>query len=208
MVSCSDDASFEDHFACFVETALQLGNPVIVVANESHRTQLARNWKRMVGRLRPVFGRSATPPWMSAKSSRRLWSMIGRTPRNSRKWLEISSWRQPNAQSRNLRMLPFAEHTHDVVGTGQSRGSNRVERVWDCLVGKYGFQVLCGYVLTDSQIQQDHHIFGQICALHSAAYFLQKRTSVTFDSAIESPGLLQCPAYLLKRSLLCTFRRC
>jgi CheY-like chemotaxis protein len=49
LVSCRDDASFVVHFVRFIEAALKVGNPVIVIATREHRRSVlqsleARGW--------------------------------------------------------------------------------------------------------------------------------------------------------------------
>jgi DNA-binding NarL/FixJ family response regulator len=170
VVSCSDDGSFVDLFACFVETALQLGNPVIVVANEPHRTQLAkeleaRGWDIAtairegsytsldVGQILSTFMVDDWPD--SAQLEKAVGNLV----------LDVAK----RAKSKPSSIALCGECAPTLLAQGKAEAAIELERVWDGLVRKYRFQVLCGYILTDSQIQQDHHIFSQIWAQHSAA---------------------------------------
>lgn len=170
-VFCSDDGSFVDHFACFVETALQLGNPVIVVANESHRTQLAkeleaRGWDVVasigegrynsldVGEILSTFMVNDWPD--SAQLEKAVENLVLETAKR--------------AKSEPSSVAVCGECAPTLLAQGKTEAAIKVEHVSDGLARRYGFQVLCGYVLTDSRIQWDHHILSRICAQHSAAY--------------------------------------
>jgi DNA-binding NarL/FixJ family response regulator len=173
VVSCSDDGSFVDHFACFVETALQLGSPVIVVANESHRAQLAkelkaRGWDLAAaireGRYTSLDAGEILSTFMvnDWPDPAQLEKAVGNLV------LEVAK----RAKSKPSSVAVCGECAPTLLAQGKAEAAIEVEHLWDGLVRRYGFHLLCGYISTDSQIQQDHHIFSQIWAQHSAPYSL------------------------------------
>jgi hypothetical protein len=51
---------------------------------------------------------------------------------------------------------------------GKAHAAIEVEHLWDEIAKSYDVDVLCGYVLSSFQREQESHIYERICAEHSA----------------------------------------
>jgi hypothetical protein len=54
---------------------------------------------------------------------------------------------------------------------GKADAAIRLEQLWDELAKSYDVDVLCGYPLGSFQGGMGSHIFGKLCATHSAVHF-------------------------------------
>jgi DNA-binding NarL/FixJ family response regulator/lambda repressor-like predicted transcriptional regulator len=173
VVRYRNDASFVNGFANFIETALQIGNPVIVVANESHRSDVltnleARGWD-LSAAVRDgsytsldVSETLATFMFNDWPNAVQLTKVIGNLVTEAAK----------AAKSEHSRVAVCGECAPTLLAQGKAEAAIAVEHLFDDLARRYGLQVLCGYVLNDSHIEKDNRTFDRICAEHSAAHFL------------------------------------
>ena len=53
---------------------------------------------------------------------------------------------------------------------GKADAAIQVEHLWDEIARKYEVNILCGYVLSRFQREQESHVFRRICEEHSAVY--------------------------------------
>jgi MEDS: MEthanogen/methylotroph, DcmR Sensory domain len=51
---------------------------------------------------------------------------------------------------------------------GKADAAVEVEHLWDEIAKSYSVDILCGYVLSSFQREQESHIYERICAEHSA----------------------------------------
>ena len=53
---------------------------------------------------------------------------------------------------------------------GKGDAAIQLEHLWDEMAREYDVDILCGYVLSDFQREQESHIYERICAEHSTVY--------------------------------------
>jgi DNA-binding NarL/FixJ family response regulator len=165
----SDDAAFLLGLACFVEAALHAGNPVIVVATESHRkglfqTLLARG---MDGAAAMEQGLYIALDVYDALST----FMVNDLP-DSARFLKIFgdllSSTLKAAKSRHPIVAAFGELAPTLWVQGNVEAAIQVEHLTDQLSKTHNVDILCGYVFTSSQREYESDIYERICAEHSA----------------------------------------
>lgn len=164
-----NDASFVADFARFIERALRMGNPVIVVANESHRTQLvtelsARGWDVAVAIRKGRYTALDTGETLSTFMVND-WPDAAQLARVVRNLIREAK----AGQAKHSRVAVCGECAPTLLAQGKAEAAIEVEHLWDQMARKYGLQLLCGYVLSGS-VEKNSHIFQRICAEHSAAY--------------------------------------
>ena len=165
----SDDEAFLFGLAPFVEAALNAGNPVIVVATESHRKSLFQTLlaRGMDGAAAIEQGLYITLDVYEALST----FMVNDLP-DSARFLKIFgdllSSTLKTAKSRYPRVAAYGEFAPTLWAQGNVEAAMQVEHLADELARTHDVDILCGYVLTRFQREQESHIYERICAEHSA----------------------------------------
>lgn len=171
VASYREDASFVDDFTRFIEAAFQAGNPVIVVATQSHRMSLgqklhARGWD-ITGAIRegtytPLDDAETLSTFMvdGWPDSVRFANIVGSIVGDAMKV----------AKANRSRVAVCGECAPTLLAQGRSQAAIQVEHLWDALARDHGILTLCGYVLNGSPVDENSHIFQRICAEHSAAH--------------------------------------
>lgn len=167
-----DDASFSDGFARYIEAAVGMGKPVIVVANESHRRSLlqrlrARGWDVAAAMREGVY--------TSLDASDALSTFMVKDWPDPSKLSKIAdqliTQAAKAAKGDHPRVAVCGECAPTLLAEGKADAAIEVEHLWDDIVRKYGLDLLCGYVLSDSEREKNSRIFQRICAEHSAVHF-------------------------------------
>ncbi len=167
----SDDAAFLLGFAGFVETALDAGNPVIVVATEPHRKGLLETLmaRRIDGAAAMEQGLYLSLDVYEALST----FMVDDLP-DSTRFLKIfgdllsSSARA--AKGKHARVAACGEFAPTLWAQGKADAAIQVEHLTDELAKTRNVDILCGYVLNSLQRGQERHIYDRICEEHSAVF--------------------------------------
>ncbi len=167
----SDDAALLQGFAGFIETALNAGNPVIVVATEPHR-------KRLLETLlaRGVDGAAAMEQglYLSLDVYQALSTFMVDDLPDSTRFLKIfgdllsSSARA--AKGKHARVAACGEFAPTLWAQGKADAAIQVEHLTDEVAKVGNVDILCGYVLNSLQRDQQSHIYERICAEHSAVF--------------------------------------
>lgn len=173
VASYHDDASFVDDFARFIEAALKMRNPVIVIATESHRKTLLQRLRASGWDIDTAIQRGS---YVSLDAGDTLSKFM------------VNDW--PDA-GRLLKLVDdlIKEATKAVQGTyskvavcgecaptlwaqGKAEAALAVEHLWEEIARSYNVDILCGYLTGDFPSRENSPIFQKICAVHSAAYSL------------------------------------
>jgi DNA-binding NarL/FixJ family response regulator len=167
----SDDAAFLLGLAGFVETALDAGNPVIVVATEPHRKGLLETLM-----ARGIDGAAAMEQglYLSLDVNEALSTfMVDDLPDSSR-FLKIFgdllSSTARAAKGKHARVAACGEFAPTLWAQGKAEAAIQVEHLTDEVAKTGNVDILCGYVLNSSQRGQESHIYERICAEHSAVF--------------------------------------
>jgi CheY-like chemotaxis protein len=155
----SDDEAFLLGLASFVEAALSAGNPVIVIATESHRknlfqTLLARGMDGAAaieeGLYIPLDVYEALSTFMvnDLPDSARFLKIFG----------DLLSSTLKTAKSRYPRVAAYGEFAPTLWAQGKVEAAIQVEHLADELARTHDVDILCGYMLTRFQREQESHI--------------------------------------------------
>src|SRR5580704_13424328 len=152
----SDDAAFLFGFAGFVETALDAGNPVIVVATESHRRGLLETLM-----ARGTDGAAAMEQglYLSLDVYEALSTFMVDDLADSTRFLRIfgdhlsSSARA--AKGKHARVAACGEFAPTLWVQGKVDAAIQVEHLTDEVAKSGNVDILCGYVLNSLQRDQE-----------------------------------------------------
>jgi DNA-binding NarL/FixJ family response regulator len=164
----SDDAAFLLGVTSFIEAALKAGNPVIVVATESHRTGLLQRLLACgvdaaaaieQGLYLPLDVDEALSTFMvnDLPDSVRFLNVFG----------DLVSAATKAAKGEHPRVAAFGEIAPTLWARGKPDAAIQVEQVSDELARTRNVDILCGYVLNSFQREQGH-IYERICTEHTA----------------------------------------
>jgi CheY-like chemotaxis protein len=164
----SDDAAFVVGFASFIEANLLAGKAVIVVATVSHRKSLLQRLQERgiktgaaieegrylaldVDEFLSTFMDSDRPdPVRFQKATSAVLSAAAKA-----------------AKGQPLRVAACGECAPVLLAQGKAEAAIQVEHLWDEIAKTSDIDILCGYVLTAFQREQQRHIRNRICAEHS-----------------------------------------
>ena len=165
----SDEAAFLLGFTCFIEAALKAGNPVIVIATESHRKSLL---ERLLAR--GVDGEAAMEQglYLSLDVDEALSTFMVNDLPDPVRFLKIFgdllSSVAKMATGEHSRVAACGELAPTLWAQGKVDAAVQVEHLTDEIAKTCNVDILCGYVLTSFQREQESHIYERICAEHSA----------------------------------------
>ena len=164
----NDDAAFLLDFTCFIEAALNAGNAVIVIATKAHLNDLAQ---RLQERDHDISTASQQGRYIPLDVADVLASyMVNNLPDPLRlqKVADALLTQAAKATKGNPpRVAVCGECSPILWAEGKADGAIRVEHLWDEIAKTYDVDILCGYVLTKFQREQERHIYEAICAEHS-----------------------------------------
>ena len=165
----SDEAAFLFGLTCFIEAALKAGNPVIAVATKSHRKSLL---ERLLAR--GVDGVAAMEQgfYLSLDVDEALSTfMVNDLPdpvRFLKVFGDLLSSVAKMATGKHSRVAACGELAPTLWAQGKADAAVQVEHLTDEIAKSCNVDILCGYVLTSFQREQQSHIYESVCAEHSA----------------------------------------
>ena len=165
----SDDAALLFVLAGFIEAALNAGNPVIVVATESHRKGLLQTLL-----TRGVDAAAATEQgfYLPVDVDEALSTFMVNDLPDPVLYLEVIGGLVSSAakavKGKNPRVVAFGEIAPTLWARGMADAAIQVENLSTEVARTLPVDILCGYVLTSFQREQESHVYQRICAEHSA----------------------------------------
>jgi DNA-binding NarL/FixJ family response regulator len=166
-----DDASLLDDFTCFIEFALRMGNPVIVIATESHRTDLRQ---RLQAQGRDMATAIREGAYISLDADGMLSELMVNDWPDSTRFLKTASdlimRAAKAAKGKHFRVAACGECARMLIAQGKPEAAVQLEHLWDKMARSHYIDTLCGYLLQDFQAGKSSPIFERICVAHSAAY--------------------------------------
>ena len=164
-----DEAALICGFTSFVEAALKAGNPVIVIATESHRKSVLEALL-----ARGVDGTAAMEQglYLSLDVDAALSTFMVNDLPDSGRFLKVFgdllSSVAKMATGEHSRVAACGELSPTLWAQGKVDAAVQVEHLTDEIAKTCNVDVLCGYVLNSFQREQETHIHARICAEHSA----------------------------------------
>jgi DNA-binding NarL/FixJ family response regulator len=164
-----DEAAFLLGLTGFIEVALKAGNPVISVATKPHRKSL------LAGLLaRGVDGIAAMEQglYLSLDVDEALSTFMVNDLPDPVRFLKIFgdllSSVATMATGEHSRVAACGELAPTLWAQGKVDAAVQIEHLTDEIAKTRNVDVLCGYVLSSFQREQESHIYARICAEHSA----------------------------------------
>ena len=165
----SDDAAFVVGFTLFIEAALKSGSAVIVMATESHRQNLVERLREdgldmdaavEQGRCIFVDVADAVSTFMLQDDRASYLKAAGHLIATAAK----------AAGGERPRVAACGECAPKLWEQGEADAAVELEQLWDEIARSCDVDILCGYVLSSFQREQQGHIYERICAMHSAIF--------------------------------------
>ncbi len=167
----SDDASFLAGFTRFIEAALEAGHAVLVVATESHLKSLLQRLQAHGVKVATAIEQGRYIPLDAAETLSTF--MVNGLPDPVR-FLKVVSdlvaTAAKAAKGEHPRVAACGECAPLLWAQGRVEAAIQLEHLWDEIAKKYDVDILCGYVLNDSQREHESHIYERICVEHSVVH--------------------------------------
>jgi len=168
---CQDEASLVGSYAAYIQSALQNGHAVIMVAIEPHRTGVVSRLERDgLGVTGAIANGSLI---LSDASDALLRLMDDDMPERTRCSTLVGSLfeRAANGIKRKHGRVVFCGGIAPLLlSSGNVEGAIRLEQLWDEITRGYGMHTLCGYVRSTSENIESSPLLKRICAVHSAVH--------------------------------------
>jgi len=169
VASYRDTVSFVDGFARFVEAALQAGNPVIVLATETHRASLQ---KRLQERGWDIAAAIQQGNYLALDAEEALSTfMVNDWPDQARFFKvagDLIVRAVKAAKGAHPRVAACGECAPILWERGKPYAAIQLEHLWDEIGRRYEVDILCGYLLSGFRRRENSYIFERICAEHTA----------------------------------------
>ena len=166
---CSDDESLVNGFARFIESALNAGNTVIAIATEPHRKRLFETLQAKGINVGAAIERGSYIPLDVADTLATF--MVNGLPdpvlfqKSASDLLKAAS---SSATGNPARIAACGECAPTLWTQGKAEAAIRLEHLWDEFARTNEVDILCGYVMTGLQREQERLVYERICGEHSA----------------------------------------
>jgi DNA-binding NarL/FixJ family response regulator len=168
----SDDTVLLDSLARFVTAALKAGNAAIVLATKAHRDSLVQRLRAEAVDIDDALHRGT---YISLDAADMLsMIMMNDLPDPVRFFEGIGGFIEAAARaakSEGPRVVVFGEAVALLQAEGKADAAIRFEQLGNDLLKTHNVDILCAYPSINFEGQEDHHVFPDICAEHSAVYF-------------------------------------
>jgi MEDS: MEthanogen/methylotroph, DcmR Sensory domain len=167
----SDDATFLIGFSHFIEAALEAGDPVILLATESHRKSLFQRLQAQGVDVATAIEQGRYVPLDVADTLSTF--MVNDLPDPVR-FLKVASdlvaTTAKATKGKHPRIAACGECAPTLWAQGKADAAIQLEHLWDEIAKTFDMNILCGYVLKSFQREQESHVYERICAEHSAVH--------------------------------------
>jgi DNA-binding NarL/FixJ family response regulator len=166
----SDDASLLDGFTQFVGAALKVGNAVIVVATEAHRSGLM---PRLQAHGLDIAAAIEQGRYISLDAAETLSTFMVNNLPDPVRFLKVVGdliMVAAKAAKGEHRVSACGECAPLLWAQGKAEAAIRLERLWGELAETYDVDILCAYPLGSFQGGLGSNMFEKICAEHSAVH--------------------------------------
>jgi DNA-binding NarL/FixJ family response regulator len=163
----SDDASLLLGFTRFIESALKAGNAAILIATESHRKSLLQNFQAHgVDCVAAIEQGRYIPLDVAETLSTFMVNDLPDPVRFSKTTVDLIEAAAKAARGGHPRVAICGECAPTLWEHGKDDAAIQLEHLWDGISKIYDLDILCGYVLTIFQREQESDVYERICAAH------------------------------------------
>jgi CheY-like chemotaxis protein len=164
----ADDASLVDGYAGFIESALRIGNAVIAVTTEAHRSRLFTRLEAGGLDVDATIGRGTFISLDASDAGSKLTVNDMPDPIRCRKVIgDLITSAAKAVAGEHDRVQVCGEIAPTLLANRNAEGAIKLEHLWDEIARPYGVQTLCGYLRTAFMSRDSTGLFEQICAEHS-----------------------------------------
>ena len=173
VASYRNDASFVEDFARYIEAALKMGNPAIVIATELHRNRLQEALQERDCDF-AVAVREKRYIALDASDTLSTFMVNGRPNADQvlRGVRDLIVEAAKVATCARPCVAACGEMGPTLLAQGNGEAAVELEHLTDEIAGSSDVDVLCGYMMKDIQRKENGEFFERIRAEHSAAYSL------------------------------------
>jgi DNA-binding NarL/FixJ family response regulator len=165
----SDHAAFVDGFAHLIKAVLEVGNAVVLVATEPHRTAILQKLRRDGVDVDAVLKQGRCIPLDAAETLSKI--MVDDLPdpiRCATLVGDLITRAAKGANGERPRVAICGECAPTLLAAGNTQAAIRLEHLWDQITRRYDADTLCGYIWSAVPHQESSPAFERICAEHSA----------------------------------------
>jgi DNA-binding NarL/FixJ family response regulator len=167
----SDDQRLLDGLTQFIGAALKAGNAAIVVATESHRERLL---PRLQAYGLDIANAIEQGRFIALDAAKAVSAFMRNDLPDSALFLQvadnlITTAARPTTGAHPRRVALCGECDPPLWTVGKGEAAIRLEQLWNHIAGRYDVDILCAYSLRSHGLM-DSHLFGRICAEHSAIH--------------------------------------
>jgi DNA-binding NarL/FixJ family response regulator len=164
----SDDAAFVVGFTRFIEVALESRNAVIVIATEAHRHSL---FQRLRENGVDIVAALEQGRYVSMDVVDTLSTFMVNDQAVPARFLKVASnliaAAAKASSGESPRVAICGECAHTLCEQGNADAAVEVEHLCDEIAKNCNVDILCAYVLSSLQSEQQSRIYERICAKHS-----------------------------------------
>ena len=165
-----DDPRLLSEVGQFIEAALRVGNPAIVVATDSHRKSLLSGLRACGSEISAAIEEGR---YFSLDAEETLSNLVVNgvvdAVRFHEQFGDLIMAARETAKSTNPRVAVFGECVDLLWAQGNAEAVIQLEKLGNKLTENHDVDILCGYCLGSAE-KMDSHLFQRICAEHSAVY--------------------------------------
>ena len=167
----SDDTSMLDGLTRFIKDGLSAGNAVIVIVTKPHQENLLQRLHAEESSFGSAMRQGRYIPVDIAETLATFMvdGLVDATRfrQSARKLIDSAVG---VASGENRRVFACGECAPSLWAQGNADAAVQLEHLWDEVARERNVVILCGYVLSDFQREEQRHIYDRICAEHSGMY--------------------------------------
>jgi DNA-binding NarL/FixJ family response regulator len=164
-----DDSFFLDGFARFIRAALDVGNPVIVIATQSHRDSLLEELRSSDSDIETAIEQGR---YLSLDAANTLSEfMVNGLPDRVKFFTAVDDLILKAARTSKAdrsRVAACGECAPLLLAQGMVEAAIQLERLWDEVAKTNAVDIFCGYQLDYFRGLEGGQTFQKICAQHSS----------------------------------------
>ncbi len=165
----TEDAGFVHRFALLTKAVLDVGNAVILLATEPHRTAIVQQLRRNSVDVDAVLKQGRYIPLDAGEILTQI--MVADFPDPERCATladDVITKAAKSTKGKHSRVAICGECAPTLLAEGNTEAAIRLEHLWHEITRRYNADTLCGYLWSAVPPQQSSSAFERICAEHSA----------------------------------------
>lgn len=164
-----DDSFFLDGFVQFIHTALDVGNPVIVIATESHRDSILEKLRSNDSDVESAIKEGRYVSLDAAETLSKF--MVNELPDRTKFFTVVDDLILKAARTSKAnrpRVAACGECAPLLLAQGLAQAAIQLEKLWDEVAKTNAVSIFCGYQLDCFRSLEGGQTFQKICAQHSS----------------------------------------